>query len=534
MNLDFELYWILVPIVASVIGYSTNWVAIKMLFRPLHEKRIFGLRVPFTPGLIPRRKEEIADNIGQAVAEHLVTSEAIEGRLATLEVKNSLGKTILHWMDRELEKDRGSVREILPSSYEPTINTFQEKFSEKLTEYAVSFLQSDEMEKTLTQLFEGVGKALEGKKVKDILTEKGTSRFVEEIEELIFDFTEESQFNRDVRCFWLKKLREFDHREGEISSLFSDKFQELAVHQARQWVPYLLHKGASLLNNPILHTKIKEFLMEFIEQKLQDRYNQDSVWDQVKYGFVELFVMGNEDLELRVEKAVKEGFPRLLELLEQQEIREELADYGVKTLKKLLDKDISRYQLSNATKRRLATFLTDVSVELSHNEAIRSAIDELLKGLLEDIRNEEINQLLKLGERDSEFPHSVSQLLTQLMKSSSMHRQINYLIQDWVDGISRKRLGKLSRWIEARELKPLVDTTIDQSIGSISREITEVLDIIDVRNLVKKEVNNFSTLRVEGLVLGVTGNQLRAITWFGALLGFVIGVVQLIIVILGG
>ncbi|MFW6049396.1 MAG: DUF445 domain-containing protein, partial [Candidatus Bipolaricaulota bacterium] len=64
MTADFQLYWVLVPVVASVIGYSTNWIAIKMLFRPLQEKRVFGFRVPFTPGLVPRRKNEIAENIG--------------------------------------------------------------------------------------------------------------------------------------------------------------------------------------------------------------------------------------------------------------------------------------------------------------------------------------------------------------------------------------------------------------------------------------------------------------------------------------
>ena len=48
---------IIIPIiVGSVIGYATNWLAIKMLFRPLREKRLLGVRLPFTPGLIPKEK----------------------------------------------------------------------------------------------------------------------------------------------------------------------------------------------------------------------------------------------------------------------------------------------------------------------------------------------------------------------------------------------------------------------------------------------------------------------------------------------
>src|SRR6056297_2818776 len=181
MNLNFELYWILVPIVASAIGYSTNWVAIKMLFRPLHEKRIFGLRVPFTPGLVPRRKEEIADNIGQAVASHLVTSEAIEGRLNTPQVKAGLKEAILKWIDRGLEKDRGEIRELIPHKYESSINAFQTELASRLTEFLVAFIHSNAMQRTLAQLFEGLEETLEEKKVKQFLDRKSACQLGEKI-----------------------------------------------------------------------------------------------------------------------------------------------------------------------------------------------------------------------------------------------------------------------------------------------------------------------------------------------------------------
>ena len=39
------------PIAGAIIAYITNVIAIKMLFRPLNEIRVFGIRVPFTPGI---------------------------------------------------------------------------------------------------------------------------------------------------------------------------------------------------------------------------------------------------------------------------------------------------------------------------------------------------------------------------------------------------------------------------------------------------------------------------------------------------
>ena len=58
-------------LLGAVIGYITNWLAIKMLFRPHYEKKIFGLHIPFTLGLIPKEMNRIAKSIGETVGVHL-------------------------------------------------------------------------------------------------------------------------------------------------------------------------------------------------------------------------------------------------------------------------------------------------------------------------------------------------------------------------------------------------------------------------------------------------------------------------------
>ena len=54
------LVWCIPPLAGAVIGYVTNAVAIKMLFRPLTEIRVFGIRLPFTPGILPRHRHKLA------------------------------------------------------------------------------------------------------------------------------------------------------------------------------------------------------------------------------------------------------------------------------------------------------------------------------------------------------------------------------------------------------------------------------------------------------------------------------------------
>lgn len=73
------LHYITGPLIGAIIGYFTNFIAVKMLFHPHGEKRIFGKRLPFTPGIIPKNKPRLAQAIGNAVANTLLTKQDIAG-----------------------------------------------------------------------------------------------------------------------------------------------------------------------------------------------------------------------------------------------------------------------------------------------------------------------------------------------------------------------------------------------------------------------------------------------------------------------
>ena len=75
------------PLVGAAIGYVTNWIAVKMLFRPREEIRILGVRLPLTPGVIPRGKSRLARAVGRAVEQQLLTREVLEEVLLSDEKK---------------------------------------------------------------------------------------------------------------------------------------------------------------------------------------------------------------------------------------------------------------------------------------------------------------------------------------------------------------------------------------------------------------------------------------------------------------
>ena len=98
------LFWIIPPVVGAIIGYVTNLVAIKMLFRPLKEYRIFRLRLPFTPGILPRERGKLAESIGGMVERELLTPGVLRERLAKTEVKDNIGNALGDYTGQVLDK----------------------------------------------------------------------------------------------------------------------------------------------------------------------------------------------------------------------------------------------------------------------------------------------------------------------------------------------------------------------------------------------------------------------------------------------
>ncbi len=73
---------LIIPIIAALIGWSTNWVAIKMLFHPKKPVKILGLTLH---GVFPKRQDALARKLGKLVSEELLSFQEIEATIASPE-----------------------------------------------------------------------------------------------------------------------------------------------------------------------------------------------------------------------------------------------------------------------------------------------------------------------------------------------------------------------------------------------------------------------------------------------------------------
>ena len=89
MNIEYT--YLLGPLTGGIIGYFTNWLAIKMMFRPHQPKYLFGIKIPFTPGLIPKERGRIAEAVGSSISENLMNKEVLEKNLLSEDMLAKIG-----------------------------------------------------------------------------------------------------------------------------------------------------------------------------------------------------------------------------------------------------------------------------------------------------------------------------------------------------------------------------------------------------------------------------------------------------------
>lgn len=117
--IDTVTSYITAPLIGGIIGYITNDIAIRMLFRPHTAKYIWGIKIPFTPGIIPKEKGRIAASIGGAISANLMNKEVLEKNLLSDEMidkiqdaiddffktQKSNSETLKHFLSHYLSED---------------------------------------------------------------------------------------------------------------------------------------------------------------------------------------------------------------------------------------------------------------------------------------------------------------------------------------------------------------------------------------------------------------------------------------------
>lgn len=138
-------------LIGALIGGITNFLAIKMLFRPYKAIYIGKWKLPFTPGLIPKRQKELAVQLGDMVVNHLITPENIKEKFKD----KSFQKEMTEWADRQLTVwilTDVTPRDVLQNIHIHGIEHKLTTYIKKQVEAQYDVVKNDLREKTITDI----------------------------------------------------------------------------------------------------------------------------------------------------------------------------------------------------------------------------------------------------------------------------------------------------------------------------------------------------------------------------------------------
>lgn len=174
-----DLSYIIAPLLGGVIGYITNDIAIRMLFRPHTAKYVFGIHIPFTPGIIPKEKGRIAEAVGGVISENLMNKEVLEKYLLSEDMIEKVRSAVEEFIATQQRNNETVVQFLGHYLSKEEIDTIAQNINRSITKQTyekladssvgekVAYIAIDHVAQKLTidgaqELLSGIGGALGG------------------------------------------------------------------------------------------------------------------------------------------------------------------------------------------------------------------------------------------------------------------------------------------------------------------------------------------------------------------------------------
>ncbi len=498
------------PVLGALIGYITNAIAIKMLFRPLREYRVFGIRVPFTPGVIPRRRAGLAESIGRMVSEKLLTQDAVLSKVESPDFQAGLYGSV-----------SGFTKEVLARPISSTAGEFagaSQGISKALTGFLSSFLRSKAAGDVIGTIVREAVRGVADLRWRDILNDPSRAR------EIIVDL----------------EVWKTDHLERTVAEFLErhetagTTFEGVLTDKALEGVKALLIR----LYDPTLERLMQWLRSEDIRSELiiRGRVVLERILSRLNV-FQRFLVTAAQ-----YERSLRDRMP---------EIIDDLTDTLDRTLKEPRNRD----RIVNALLDLLRDIRTRqvVTVLLQRDERKDEAATRISRSLSEVLERFTIPQELgALGERflrsngESRLEDAARSLSG--LGPEAIAERIVTLVSEWLevsggaDAVAG-RVVELGVGFFSRGDRPLsailqidvaAKTKLDEFVtrrlsAILVRKTPELVEALDVRRLVEDKINSLDVESVEKLLLMVIAKHLKWINVFGALVGAMVGGIQVVI-----
>ncbi|MDR2259067.1 MAG: DUF445 family protein [Treponema sp.] len=451
------------PLVGAVIGFITNVIAIKMLFRPLKEIRVFGIRLPFTPGILPRQRHKLADSIGAMVERELLTPDIIRRRLQRDDVRGGIKSSVSRYTEQFLRLPLEALLE--PASFSPlkdvALSVFRGFISSPVYDECIAIFSD-----SLAENF------LAGDLSRRSFNDLAGTELGEKITALAEEFIA-GEFAAEAETISSSLIAAADRSYPRAVELLIRFLNRRTVREQ------LEDQGRIFLTSVIL--KLNVFQRFFISTGQYDK-----------------------TLHERMPEIIDDLISQLGALLADSEIRGTMLQWGRETVCRLFS--------GGPLPQNAARFLSRM---------IGRQLDKPLGGIPGNPGGEGVSALMR-----NSLSRIKNTILADTGGGNSGALSLfSAFTGKFRERYGTETLSRILSI--GPEQKDAVDSLICDAVFRIADEQAgAVLGAINVRAMVSERIDSLDMIRVERIILDVMANQLKWIDLFGAILGFLIGLFQ--------
>ncbi|KGR79950.1 DUF445 domain-containing protein [Ureibacillus manganicus] len=346
---------IFMAVVGALIGGFTNFIAIKMLFHPYNAIYIGSWKLPFTPGLIPKRRGELATQLGETVTKYLLTPEVFRKKLLSDDIRESVLKFTQTKVEEVIFTDEKTILDWtkfvglnnLPNTIEGKVNVVIE-----------------------TQVF-NVRNTLSSKSIEQILPEQlheTIERKIPELASYILEKGEEYFQSPKGEATIRNMMDDFLSSKGTIGGMLQMFFGD-----SNAVVGKLQRELVNMLKSP----GTKNLLVNLFEQEW-DKLKQQPIMNylqEVEFESIieklQAYAKKELALEERLDKSINYYWPQGNEYV-KMELLPKLLDQGFNLAEKKLEDVVNRLNLQEVVREQVDSFplkkLEELVVSVTNRE----------------------------------------------------------------------------------------------------------------------------------------------------------------------
>ena len=488
--------YIIGALIGAVIGYITNWLAIKMLFRPREAKYIFGMKLPFTPGLIPKEKSRIANKVGETVGTHLLNSDSLSKALKDDKIKAKFN---------EVAKEK--INQVINSN-----STLEESLKNTLGENYY---------------------ALKGNMINNIA-------------KTILESIQEEEFKNKLKFYIVDSIKERLNKNPEkiIDFINSNKFREVIINtleeeKTRDIIGKALLKEVKTLGKEDLTIEevIPENIKPYIEEYVKSQ--KDTLVDIIKN------LLRDDEVSHKIKSAINDNIPSIVSMflsgdviygklvslvdksLNEEENKEYICDAALAFVHESMKKKVSDV-INNVGEEKLEVIsdaLGDkISKKLNTEENIDSIISKLNCKISSFSSYEEIIKVL-FNDYENILIDNIDSMISQIVNNNQLSGEISKIIEKVFDKFLQNSLNDIC--YNKQNLENSIMSILDNLYNDfVENKSAKVLEIVDISSIVEEQINAFEVDYAEEIIIGIANKELKAITWLGALLGGILGILS--------